>query len=128
MLNFVEVVDWLRLYEVPKVTAVMDCCHAGMVARNLQLFEKFDGQYFLMASVNATSKALIDYGDEQPIGLFTRHFLQSFNNNRARAAQGREVTFASFYNHVRSRVTRTSKQEPYSRDNGVANEVFFRLG
>ncbi|MGD0923174.1 MAG: hypothetical protein ABSA70_15635 [Terriglobia bacterium] len=125
MLKFGEIAEWLELYNVPGFVSVMDCCHAGMIAHHPQLLSRYGGRFFVMASVNATGKALVDYGDEQPIGLFTRHFLQAFGSVGARA-QGREVTFSSFFHEIESRMARSSKQQPYSHDQGLGNELFFR--
>jgi hypothetical protein len=125
MLKFSEVVEFFHQYRVKEVLAVMDCCYAGMVARQLQLLNH-GGSFFIMASVNATGKALVDYSNEQPIGLFTKHFIQAFGSRLALAAHGREVTYASFFKYVDMRMKASSKQRPYSRDNGMSNHVFFR--
>jgi hypothetical protein len=125
MLKFSEIGEWVRIYHVPELVLVFDCCHAGMIASHIRLLDDFDGLFYVMASVNAKEKALVDYGSEQPLGLFTRHFLQAFGDRSARA-HGRDVTFASLFEHVRRSIQRTSKQEPYSIDGGVANNVFFR--
>ena len=125
MLKFSDIAEWMRQYGVPKIIVVLDCCHAGMVASNPKLVAAYGGKYFVMASVTASAKALVDYRGEQPVGLFTRFFLQGFGNPTARA-HGRDVTFLSFFRHVEKRIHRDFKQQPYSIDNGLANELFFR--
>lgn len=125
MVKVSDIAEWMRQYGVPRVVVVMDCCHAGMIGGHSKLVSEYKGKYFLMASVTSNAKALVDYRGEQPVGLFTRFFLQGFGNPAARA-HGRDVTFLSFFRYVDKRIRRDFKQQPYSVDNGLASELFFR--
>lgn len=125
MLDFNDVVKWLRAYKPEKVAISLDCCYAGSVRNNLNLLEQYGGQYYLMASVTNLGKAEVDYGEDQPIGVFTRHLLNGFSDPGARATLGTNVTFESLYEFAGKRTKRQSSQSPISAHNGIAKETFF---
>lgn len=125
MLDFHDVVKWLQAYRPDKVAIVLDCCYAGAVRSKLTLLEQYGGQYYLMASVTNIGQAEVDYGEDQPIGVFTRHLLNGFSESGARATLGTNVTFESLYEFASKKTKNQSSQSPISADNGLARETFF---
>ena len=125
MLDFADVIKWLRAYNSEKIVIALDCCYAGAVRNNLNLLDQYGGQYYLMASVAHRGQAEVDYGDDQPIGVFTRHLLSGFTDSGARAPLGTNVTFESLYEFANRRTKKQSSQSPISAHNGIARETFF---
>ncbi len=125
MLDFNDVVKWLRVYQPEKVVIALDCCYAGAVRNNLNLLDQYGGQYYLMASVANKGQAEVDYGEDQPIGVFTRHLLSGFSESGARAPLGTNVTLESLYEFATKRTRKQSSQLPISAHNGIAKETFF---
>jgi hypothetical protein len=124
MLKFSDILGWLGEYQPKSMIMMLDCCYAGTVAQQLHL-TGIKGNYFLMASVNAKDKALVDYNDEQAYGVFSKYALQAFTDPRARD-EGRDVTFKSFFSYVKKRTKSAMGQEPYSVDGNLAGDVFFQ--
>jgi hypothetical protein len=125
MLDFADVIKWLRAYRLEKVVIALDCCYAGGIRSNLNLLDQYGGQYYFMASVTSRDQAGVDYGDDQPIGIFTRHLLSGFSDSGARAPLGTNVTFESLYEFASERTKNQSSQSPISAHNGIARETFF---
>jgi Caspase domain len=124
MLKFSDIVGWLGEYQPKNTVLMLDCCYAGTVAQQLHV-TNIKGNYFVMASVNAKDKALVDYNDEQAYGVFSKYGLQAFTDPRARD-HGRDVSFKSFFTYVKERTKSAMGQEPYSVDGNLASEIFFQ--
>lgn len=123
MLRFSEIADWLNEYQPANTVVILDCCFAGTVADQLQL--SLAGNFYLMASVNAKDKALVDYSQGQAFGAFSKFALQAFSDPNARD-NGRIVTFKSFFDFAKARTESAISQAPYSVDKNLANGVFFQ--
>lgn len=126
MFKFQDIVGWLESYRVPQVIIILDCCHAGTVARDLRLLDSYGGKYYLMASVTPKEKALVDYGDERPLGVFSKFLLSGFSSPDSRETLKREVSYWSLFQFVDEMTRTRSKQTPYSVDCDMAKEVFFK--
>jgi hypothetical protein len=126
MVRLGELVGWMRSYKVPAVVLILDCCHAGMISKSLRVLESYGGRYYLMASVTPKDKALVDYGDARPLGVFSKFVLAGFSNTGARVAPTRNVSFKSFFGFAESLTKRQSRQCPYSQDGGMAEDLFFK--
>jgi hypothetical protein len=126
MLDFSDIVKWLSAYKPNKVVIILDCCYAGAIGSKLRLLEKYNGQYYLMASVTYKNKAEVDYSDDRPVGVFTKHLLSGFANPKARIPLGHDVTFESLFNFAAERTKEQSKQLPIQADNGAGKDVFLR--
>lgn len=126
MVRLGEFVGWMRSYRVPEVVLILDCCHAGMISRNLRVLEPYGGRYYLMASVTPKDKALVDYGDSRPLGVFSKFVLAAFSNPGARVGPTRNVSFKSFFAFAQTMTKQKSKQAPYSQDGGMAEDLFFK--
>ena len=124
MLKFSDVVGWLAEYQPASSVIILDCCHAGTVAEPLRL-TGISGNYYLMASVNAKDKALIDGDGQQAYGIFSKQMLQAFTDPGARD-NGRDVTFKSFFSYAKTRTELALGQKPYSIDGNLSDEVFFQ--
>jgi hypothetical protein len=124
MLKFSDVLGWLAEYQPFCSIIILDCCYAGTAAHRLRL-TNLTGNYYLMASVNAKDKALLDYHVGQAYGVFSKYVLQAFTDPHARD-QGRDVTFKSFFNYAKKRTESALGQKPYSLDGNLADEIFFR--
>jgi hypothetical protein len=125
MLDFDDITKWLIAYKPPKVLVILDCCYAGAVATKLRILQKYGGRHFLMASVSHKGKAQVDFGEAQPIGIFSKYLLDAFSASGARAPLGTEVTFQSFFNFANTAVRSASSQEPFATDGDLGDEVFF---
>jgi hypothetical protein len=125
MLNFEVVSDWLRTFRIRNTVMILDCCYAGTVQRQIQPLERYNGNYFVMAAVTPKEKALLDHDQQRPIGVFSNAILNSFDNPQVRSV-GRDVSLASFFGYVASRVKSQSAQEPYSIDRNFAAEILYR--
>jgi hypothetical protein len=126
MLDFRDIVKWLRSYKPPKVVIALDCCYAGVVRNQLRLLDEYGGQYYLMASVTNRGKAEVDYENNRPIGVFSKYLLSGFSNPAARIPLGHDVTFESLFSFVSAKTQSQSQQLPFSVDNGLAREIFFK--
>jgi hypothetical protein len=105
---------------------ILDCCHAGTISKGVRLLESYGGRYYLMASVTPRDKALVDYADSRPLGVFSKFVLAGFGNSGARLAPTRNVSFKSLFSFANSMTRARSKQAPYSQDGGMAEDLFFR--
>jgi hypothetical protein len=126
MVRLGDLTGWMGSFKVPTVVLMLDCCHAGMISKSLRLLESYGGRYYLMGAVTAKDKALVDYNDTRPLGVFSKFLLSGFSNIGARVTPTRNVTFKSFFGFASSRTQQQSKQVPYSQDGGLAEEVFFK--
>ncbi|MGH6690138.1 MAG: caspase family protein [Gammaproteobacteria bacterium] len=70
MLKLGDVVEWMRYYKVPRAVFILDCCYSGAVQGDLHVLREYRGKYFVMAAATPLEKARIDYGDNQPYGIF----------------------------------------------------------
>lgn len=126
MVKLGDLVAWMRAFKVRRALLILDCCHAGMISKNLRILETYGGKYYLMAAVTAKDKALVDYNDSRPIGAFSRFVLAGFTNAGARVSPTRTVTFKSFFSFAEARTLQKSNQAPYSQDGGLAEGIFFK--
>lgn len=110
---------------IRKVLIVLDCCYAGIVRHSINDPGDYTGQLYLMASVTHKSKAKIDYGDDRPIGIFSKHVLTSFTDPAARQAYTRTVTPESMFSYAQRKTKENSKQEPFRIDRGLGQERLF---
>jgi len=125
MVDFADITKWLLAYKPRSVAVTLDCCYAGAVAPQLRILDDFGGKYFLMASVPHKGKAQVDYGDDQPIGRFSKYLLDAFTSPAARTPLSTHVTFQSFFDFAEGGVRSTSKQQPFAKDGGLGNQTFF---
>jgi hypothetical protein len=126
MMNFNEIAEMVSDYRVPKTIFILDCCYAGTAAINLA--ELRNQQYYLMASATPKEKALIDYRQKYPIGLFTNEVMRLIGTTEASQFAAKEVTYRNVFNHAKQRIQASkSGQSPQSRDSGIGDDVFFRV-
>jgi Caspase domain len=126
MMNFNEISRMVSDYGVPKTVFLLDCCYAGAAAINLA--ELNHQQYYLMASATPKQKALIDYHQKYPIGLFTNEIMRLIGTREASEFASREVTFRNIFNRAKTRIrSAKSGQDPQSRDAGTGDDIFFRV-
>ena len=126
MIRVGELVGWLGSYRIPKVIMIFDCCYGGTVAKKLRLLDAYGGEFYLMASVTPREKALVDYKDERPIGVFSKFLMDGFNNPKSRLRPTRDVTFKSMFDFINKKTKKRSKQTPYDVDGGLQSEIFFK--
>jgi hypothetical protein len=126
MMEFREIAEKVSDYRVPRTVFLLDCCYAGTAG--IKLAELANQDYFLMASATPKQKALIDYRQKYPIGIFTNEIMRLIGTSEASEFASKEVTFRNVFNHAKARI-RASKsgQEPQSRDAGVGDDVFFQV-
>ena len=125
MLDFNDIIKWMKSYKPEKIVVALDCCYAGAVRKDLHLLDQYGGKYYLMASVTNKGQAEVDYGDDQPIGVFSKYVLSAFSDSNARAPLGTNVTLESLFEYANKLTVNQSKQSPISAHNGIATEVFF---
>ncbi len=125
MVKLSDIVGFMTAYHLPRAIVMLDCCHSGAASRDLTLFQAYGGNYYFMGAVSAKEKALIDYGDDRPLGAFSKFILAGFTNLGAAVTPTRRVTFSSFFGFASGATKSDSYQKPYSQDGGLADEVFF---
>jgi hypothetical protein len=125
MVKLSDIVGFMTAYHLPRAVVMLDCCHSGAASRDLTSFQTYGGNYYFMGAVSAKEKALIDYGDERPLGTFSKYILAGFTNLGAAVTPTRKVTFSSFSGFANIATQKQSNQKPYSQDGGLADQVFF---